>query len=100
MIAIRRACHRLLILIGIFCAASGVPSRSAMAETASCDPTTPQTLNLRTFQKAAHAYASQLPRPQAASGLLLCLKQGNSELAETLMLYKARLHPQARDVTT
>lgn len=98
MIAIRRAGHRLLIFIGIVCATSWLPSRSAVAQSASCDPTTPQALNLRTFQKAASAYVSQLPRPQAASALLVCLKHGNSELAETLMLYKFRLRARVRNV--
>ena len=98
MIAIRRTGQ--LILIGIVCATSWLPSRSAVAQSASCDPTIPQALDLRTFQKAANAYVSQLPRPHAASGLLVCLRHGNSELAETLLLYKFRLHAQARDVET
>ncbi len=91
--------HRLHPLLGRFalvCALSGVPAATTMAQDVACDAMAQQALNLRAFRKAVDAYANLLPRPEAASALLVCLQRGNRELAETLMLHQRRLHAPVR----
>jgi RibD C-terminal domain len=62
-----------------------------MAQGVACDAMAQPALNLREFRKAVDAYANLLPRPDAASALLVCLRRGNRELAETLMLHRRYL---------
>lgn len=95
--------HRLRALLGrttlanaLACALGGAPAAMVMAQGAACDAMAQPALNLRDFRKAVDAYADLLSRPEAASALLVCLRWGNRELAETLMLHQRRLRSAVR----
>jgi hypothetical protein len=71
------------------CMACSAPVQAAPAE--ACAPAPEQGLDLPAFRRAAQAYTALLPRPEAASALLLCLQRAQPELAETLMLHQRPL---------
>jgi triacylglycerol lipase len=93
---VRRSFLHLLSSIGFVHACFWLSAGWAAAEGVACDSIAPEALNLRTFHKAADAYANLLSQPAAASALLVCLQHRNRELAETLMLHQRRLREPVR----
>ncbi len=89
--------HPVLGRITLACALSIAPLASVMAQGAACDAMAQPVVNLRDFRKAVDAYADLLSRPEAASALLVCLRRGNREMAETLMLHQRRLRAAVRN---
>ena len=88
----RRQFSTLLGLLWFVIAGSGVPTGWAAEPAIDCVAIAQKALDLQTFQQLVDAFAKLSAQPEAASGLLVCLRtNGNRELAETLLLHQLRL---------
>ena len=89
-------------LLGLLCfvlAGSGLPPVWAADPAIDCAALAQKALDLPAFRQVADAYARLGTQPEAASDLLVCLRDGgNRELAETLLLHQGRLlNPKRTD---
>jgi triacylglycerol lipase len=93
----RRQFSSLLILVCFVMAGSRVPTGWAAEPAIDCVGLGQKALDLPAFRQVVDAYAQVAAQPQAASDLLVCLRdRGNRELAETLLLHQRCLRDPKR----
>jgi triacylglycerol lipase len=98
----RCACYRLpsygpLNMAALVCACLWLPVPALAARGVTCEAVAqPQPMTLRAFRETVDGFARLQSQPAAASAMLLCLRESDAALAETLMLFQGRLRPPVR----